>query len=138
MLLVLTVSTVAAEQRDPIWMADDEIKAVFGGRTIEGNYANGMTFTESYLASGRITYVDPLKSMGGRWSVVNRSFCTLYDSFSTGGCFRVTKVSANCFEFYFLTGSEREAAQPNPGKPSWTARGWHQGAPATCDEKPAV
>jgi hypothetical protein len=137
-LLAFSGAAAASEQREPVWMGDNEIKAAFDGRTIDGQYGNGLTFTESYLANGRVTYVDPLKSMGGRWSVVNRTFCTLYDTFPTGGCFKVTKVSANCFEFYFLTSSEREAALPDPGKPSWTARGWHKGVPATCDDKPSV
>ncbi len=136
-LLVLLVTTTGA-QGEPHWLGDDEIKAAFAGRTIDGHYANGLTFTESYLASGRITYVDPLKAMAGRWSVVNRSFCTLYDTFPTGGCFKVTRISANCFEFYFLTRTEHAAALPEPAKPSWTARGWRTESPATCNEKPSV
>ena len=36
--------------------------------------------------------------MTGRWSVVADTFCTIYDGSKTGGCFRVRRVSANCYE----------------------------------------
>jgi hypothetical protein len=134
----IAYASTAAAQTSAAWMGDEQIKGAFAGVTISGIYGDGMTFTESYGGDGRIAYTDPKKSMTGRWSVVNQSFCTLYDKFVTGGCFRVAQPSSNCFEFYFLTSSEAEAAQPRTGRPSWTARGWDKSKPSTCDEKPAV
>ena len=132
------LATAVAAQPAAGWMGDDDINMAFAGVTINGVYGDGMKFTESYSETGRIAYHDPRKAMTGRWSVVNKSFCTLYDDYVTGGCFRVARHSANCYEFYFLTGSESEAARPDPSKPSWTARGWDRAKPATCDEKPSV
>jgi hypothetical protein len=135
-LLLMACATVAAGA--VVWMNDDEISKAFAGVTINGVYVDGMTFTETYTSGGGITYSDPRKAMTGRWSVVNRSFCTLYEGATTGGCFKVSRHSGNCYEFYFLTSSEREAAKENPGLPSWTARGWDKSKPATCDDKPSA
>ena len=137
-LYLFSATGATAAGRAVVWMDDDAINKAFAGVTINGVYADGMTFTESYASSGGIAYSDPRKAMTGRWSVVNRSFCTLYEGATTGGCFKVTRHSANCYEFYFLTGTEREAAKDNPGLPSWTARGWDKSKPATCDEKPSA
>jgi hypothetical protein len=135
---VLLSASVAAAETAVDWMGDDEIRKAFSGVTINGVYVDGVKFTESYGDNGRIAYRDPRKAMVGRWSVVNKSFCTLYEGFITGGCFKVSRHSANCFEFYFLTGSEGEAATLDGSRTSWTAHGWDQAKPATCDEKPAV
>jgi hypothetical protein len=135
---VLLSAAGAIGQTATTWMGDEEIRNAFAGVTINGSYVDGVKFTESYGHDGRISYSDPRKAMNGHWSVVNQTFCTLYDDFPSGGCFKVARHSANCFEFYFLTASESEAARPNSGRPSWTARGWNVASPATCDEKPAV
>jgi hypothetical protein len=120
------------------WMGDADIKAAFAGTTIEGVYSNGETFDESYMANGRIDYVEARRKLSGHWSVVNAQFCTIYDTSPTGGCFRVTRIGPNCFEFYFQTRDEKQAAEPDPGQPSWTARGWRKGEKATCNEQPVV
>ncbi|MFM9938719.1 MAG: hypothetical protein ACKVP7_04395 [Hyphomicrobiaceae bacterium] len=130
--------SVASAETAVDWMGDAEIRRTFGGISIDGVYADGVKFTESYTEGGRITYRDPRKAMSGRWSVVNHAFCTLYDEYSSGGCFKVSRHSANCYEFYFLTGNESEAAAAEGIRPNWTALGWDRTKPATCDEKPAV
>lgn len=137
-IALLAFSSIAMAQNAVDWMGDDEIRKAFAGVTISGVYVDGVKFTESYAEGGRITYSDPRKAMTGRWSVVNQAFCTLYDEHITGGCFKVSRHSANCYEFYFLTSSEGEAAKPDGARPRWTARGWNQANTATCDEKPAV
>jgi hypothetical protein len=131
-------AAAAAVPATPKWMGDTDIRAAFAGTTIEGIYSNGETFNESYLASGRIDYVEAKRQMVGHWSVVNAQFCTIYDSSPTGGCFRVARLGPNCFEFYFQTRDEKQAAEPDPGTPSWTARGWRKGEKATCNEQPVV
>ncbi len=135
---MLSLATMVAAQPVDGWMGDDEIRKAFAGVTINGVYVDGVKFTENYFENGRIAYRDPRKAMTGRWSVVNKSFCTLYDGYVVGGCFKVARHSANCYEFYFLTSSESEAAKLDPGRPSWTARGWDRAKPATCDDKPSV
>ncbi len=138
--LLLLAGAATAQDRTVTWMGNEEIKAAFTGVTINGIYGDGATFTESYAQDGRITYKDTRAALAltGRWSVINRSFCTLYDTLITGGCFRVSRHSNNCFEFYFFSNSKSEAALDLPTRPSWTARGWDKARASTCDEKPAV
>ena len=47
-----------------------------------------------------------MRECGGHWSVASGTFCTIYDDDPTGGCFRVQKTGANCFEFYFVARTE--------------------------------
>ena len=137
-LLSLAVATGIAAQTPTAWLGEADIKQSFSGVEIDGVYVDGMKFTESYDATGAIVYRDTRKALIGRWSVVNGAFCTLYEGAITGGCFKVVKVSANCFEFYFLADSEEESATPDPGRPKWIARGWNKKHAATCDDKPLV
>ena len=120
------------------WMSDSDIRAAFAGTTIEGVYGSGEKFVESYLANGRIDYVEARRKLAGQWSVVNAQFCTIYDVSPTGGCFRVVRLGDNCFEFYFQSRDEQKAAEPDPGQPSWTAQGWRKDEKPTCKELPAV
>ena len=135
-LALCTVSAVAQSSSE--WMSGEAIKAAFAGVTIDGVYGDGLTFTESYAVAGDIVYQDTRKAMTGRWSIINQSFCTLYNGGISGGCFKVSRQSANCFEFYFQSSTEAEAAMPTPGQPSWTARGWNKARPSTCDGKPTA
>jgi hypothetical protein len=112
------------------WMSERELRATFGGKDIDGHYPNGETFSESYKTGGRIYYRDTVRTTGGRWSVVNGTFCTIYDDDPTGGCYRVMKSGDNCYEFYFVARTEEEARTPR--SPDWTARGWLRSEAATC------
>ena len=113
-----------------LWLSETEIQSSLAGRTIDGRYPNGDSFTETYLNGGRIRYQDEQHSTGGRWSITEGTFCTIYDNDLTGGCFRVLKTSANCFEFYFVARNEYEAARPRD--PDWAAQGWFDGESSTC------
>lgn len=142
---IATLATAAAAQSqttDPArtWMKPDALKSAFSGVTIEGVYADGRPFEESYFASGRLKYIEDARNLiqRGRWSIVSGTFCTLYDIRPTGGCFRVRRHSDNCFEFYFQSRNEAMARSPRPGRPSWTARAWRKGETSTCHEKPIV
>lgn len=120
------------------WMTEAELKAVFGGRTIEGAYANGTKFVESYAARGTLDYSEPRRKLTGRWSTVGDTFCTIYDGDQTGGCFRVRQVSDNCYEFFFAARDEAEAESAPARKPSWTARASRTDAAPTCRAVPTV
>jgi len=134
---VLGALEAHAESKDPAWMSDAELSKAFAAQTIDGHYANGETFTESYLAGGRIDYRERARTMRGRWSVEAGTFCTIYDQTPTGGCYRVRQMSANCFEFYYV-GRDEAQVQARPGQPSWTARGWHSDQRSTCEEQANV
>ncbi len=121
------------------WMGDSELRQTFAGATIDGVYASGLTFREQYMATGKLDYREAGgRTLNGHWSVVSGTWCTIYTVSNTGGCFKVKRVSANCYEFHFQTRTEEEARQPEPGVPSWTARAWLVGPQPTCSEAPVV
>lgn len=130
----LPAAAEAFDDRKPKWMPASEIRATFGGHTIEGHYADKRPFTERYDADGRLEYVEPYVRSYGRWSVRADSFCTIYDRDPTGGCYRVERQGANCYAFYFISRSEQQAEHEPLVRPMWAARGWRRDEPSTCEE----
>ncbi len=135
---VSAAGPLAAVPSRPVWLDDGEILSQFKNETIDGRYANGKAFTESYAADGRITYKEPGVTLAGRWSVTEGTLCTIYDGDASGGCYRVARVARNCFEFYFVSRTEAAAPGPPDGKPAWTARGSVQGQASACHDEPSV
>lgn len=135
-VLSLLISSVAGDwaqaQSGVPWMTEADLRSTFGGQTIDGRYPSGREFTETYASGGHVDYRDTGRATGGRWSITDGSFCTIYDDDPTGGCFRVLKSGANCFEFYFVARTEEEARTPR--SPDWTARAWLTGENSTCTE----
>lgn len=131
-------SGVAAETGDAAWLQNRDIATALAGKTLEGRYASGKAFTERYLDDGRIEYIEGGKTMGGHWSVTAGTLCTIYDTDPAGGCFRVTRVGSNCFEFYFASRTEAAAPGPEDAVPSWTARGSVSGQASACDDSANV
>lgn len=135
--LLLVFSPDAIGKR--AWMSNAELRSAFAGTTIEGIYRDGRTFAEVYHADGRLNYDEGSRHITGHWSVVSGTFCTIYDSSASGGCFRVHQISGNCFEFYFQSRDEADAAKPKQdGRPRWTAQAWRTNALSTCRERPSV
>jgi hypothetical protein len=120
------------------WMGESALNQAFSGKTIEGHYADGAKFVERYDGDGRLNYKDDKRETQGRWSLQAGSFCTIYDADPSGGCYRVQRVSENCFEFYFAARTVEEAQAAPSDRPSWTARGWIKGEPATCADDVGV
>jgi hypothetical protein len=120
------------------WMDDAALRAAFAGRTIQGTYASGKAFTETYQADGGIEYREKNVEYRGHWSLQAGSFCTIYHSDPTGGCYQVRQVSDNCYEFYFVSRTEAAAAEGDLGRPSWTARAAVSDRDATCSDRPSV
>ncbi|MDX2287523.1 MAG: hypothetical protein NW217_01700 [Hyphomicrobiaceae bacterium] len=119
-------------------MSEASITATFDGVTIDGEYADGRRFTETYATDRSVVYEEGPISAGGHWSVMGGAFCTIYDGDPAGGCFQVTQIGSNCFEFYFVARTEEEAQSEAEKRPSWTARGWRTGDPPTCREDATV
>lgn len=136
-LAAACISAPGHAARD-LWMSDAEIIAQFNDATIDGSYAAGRPFVESYLADGRVEYVERGLTMRGYWSVTAGTLCTIYDLDPTGGCFRVARVAENCFEFYFASRTEQAAPGPEGAQPAWTARGSIRGKDASCPERADV
>jgi hypothetical protein len=130
----------------PPWMTAEAMRAAFIGKTLDGHYGNGVSWTEAYLAGGRLDYREAGRNAAGYWYFRDGNvFCTFYDPPDrpalAGGCWNTIRVSANCYEFY-LAGS---MAPGTPGEPDredwlqrWNARAWRNDAPSTCHEKPSV
>ncbi len=131
---LILAAPLAARDVGQGWLTEDEIRSHLSGKSIEGEYTSGRPFRETYEAGGRVAYEDDIRSNGGRWSVEAGTFCTIYDNDPTGGCFRVRKVGANCFEFFFVARTE-ELARKDPREPDWTARAWIEGQASTCKER---
>ncbi len=124
------VFLLAADQ--PRALSGTGIIQAFDGKTITGAYADGVAFREAYHADGTLSYVDVRGSFVGRWSVRNNLFCTFYADIA-GACFRIEKISDNCFDFFAAAESEAEALNP-PNKPRYTARASVVGSPDTCPD----
>lgn len=137
-LLVIAAAAVALPALAlEAWMSEAEIVARFKGTSIDGHYASGKTFSEDYRPDGRLEYQERDRLSGGRWSVEAGAFCTIYDRDPTGGCYRIKRVSPNCFEFYFVARTEDQLRR-GPNEPSWTARGWVKSETATCADGASV
>ena len=137
-LLAAAAALVVPAVADDGWMSEEAMKAAFANKTIQGLYATGKAFTETYGADGGISYREKSVDYHGHWSLQAGTFCTIYDADAAGGCFQVKQVSDNCYEFYFVARTEAEAAQFGPGVPSWTARAAVSDRDASCSDKPAV
>lgn len=133
-LIATALGPVAVCAPAVTWLSDAEIETLLKGRTLDGMYASGRRFTESYLESGGLTYTEDGVTLTGHWSVRSGTLCTIYDTDPTGGCFRVAPMGANCFEFYFVSRSEEAAPGRPGGKPDWTARGAVEGKAEACTE----
>jgi hypothetical protein len=135
--VALGFSLSAANAVETSWMPDEELTATFSGKSVSGHYSSGRTFEETYAADGQVRYADEGHASGGKWSVQAGSFCTIYDNDPAGGCYRVRREGANCYEFYFIARTENQA-KSDPRKPDWTARAWFRGQVPTCKDGASV
>jgi hypothetical protein len=134
-------AALAADARGG-WMTESAMRAAFIGKTLDGHYVEGLEWTETYDAGGRLDYKEPARAAVGHWYFRGRVFCTLYDPGQglNGGCFTTIEASANCYEFYVAGFSGRETdedAAPGPAG-RWVARAWRRGEPSTCEPRPSV
>jgi hypothetical protein len=146
-LLVLGATAIPARQPASAldaWMSQDAQRKAFIGKTLDGYYATGVAWTETYLGTGRLDYHEQTRKAVGYWYFRGDVFCTFYDPphdpVMMGGCWLTIKTSANCYELY-LAGLD-DKGPSNEGAPEgevrWNARAWRQDEPSTCSEKPIV
>jgi hypothetical protein len=134
---------VPAAGVDRGWMSEPAMRAAFIGKTLDGHYVDGVEWTETYDAKGRLDYKESTNRAGaGHWFFRGRVFCTFYDPGQglNGGCFAAVQASTNCFEFYVADLRRRDDekdAGPGP-MGQWVARAWRRGEPATCEGRPSV
>lgn len=142
--LALTLALSGAAGAQTPYLSESEIRGAIVGQTLDGHYVNGLPWSESYLADGRLDYREASRAARGAWSFrPGNVFCTFYDPSPEGslggGCWLVLKPSANCFEFYIAGGgSPADSDEGVTTQSRWNAQGWRRGEPSTCTEKPAV
>jgi len=132
----LTASGLAFDSGN--WLDEAKLAAIFKGQSLDGEYASGRKFSETYEANGKLDYRDDMHTSGGHWSISSGTFCTIYDDDPAGGCFRVQQIGANCFEFFFVARTEDKAPGPPGSTPAWTARAWLADRASTCKERVGV
>lgn len=133
--LAPVVCQPASAQED--WMSEADLARTFAGKTITGRYASGRPFTEQYREDGRLEYRERGTVIAGKWAVEAGAFCTIYDQDASGGCYRVRRLTGNCYEFYFVARTQRDAAD-KPRRPDWTARGSIEGEKGACQDELAA
>ncbi|MEL6967662.1 MAG: hypothetical protein AAGM04_09815 [Pseudomonadota bacterium] len=117
-------------------MTKAQIEENLFGRTLNGEYANGLAWTERLNTDGSSTYVENGKAISGNMRFEGNLLCFRYPGVpsSSGGCFEVWRRSINCFDFY---GTEPNTSFDVPlsarrfGQ-SWTARAWYADQQGTC------
>lgn len=120
------------------WMSGEELAKTFKGVTVDGHYVDGRKFSEVYADDNALQYFEGPVENTGHWSVIGSTFCTIYRGDLSGGCYRVTRRGANCFEFYFVARTEDQVRRRREGRPGWTARAWIRDQAATCEDTPSV
>ena len=132
-LLFWMVGTSSAETADVSVLKGQDILSILSGKTIRGAYADGTSFTETFWPDGKDSYWDPRGISTGHWSVAQDLMCFEYDPEynMAGGCFRIEKIGANCFDFYVLTQMKNDPVSDTK-KPRYVAQASADGAKGTC------
>ena len=90
------------------------------------------------LPTARRTIGRPAIRRPGQWWTTALEFCFSYPEPGVGGCFRITKVSTNCYELYDYSSEFGRADAPPLQKGAWNGRMWRTQAPHTCETSPSV
>lgn len=120
-----------------LWMRGPAVTEAFSGKSLKGLYPNGNVWTEKIFADSRTDYREGVKHWQGNWWVTEQEFCFAYPPPGLGGCFRVTKISANCYELYDFSGEAAHLPEPPHIGDRWNGRMWYDDRPTTCEEKPS-
>lgn len=137
-LLVFCLAAGPLPAADGVWMTEADIRRELVDQKLAGIYPSTVAWSEHIRADGTSDYEEAGIRSPGRWTVEGPLFCFMYDAPLAGGCFRMIKLGANCYELYV----EREAyafpsERPREGI-AWNGRMWRTAEKATCDEKPSV
>ena len=120
------------------WMSGDDIRSRFSGRALAGHYPSGALWSEHIFTDGSTDYREGAKHWRGNWWLTGLEFCFAYPPPGVGGCFRVVRMSANCYELYDFSTAAGQGATPPDGENRWNGRMWISDEPTTCEERPAV
>lgn len=138
-ILAASVSAVAQDDRSGlVWMTGPEIREAFSGQSLAGLYPSERSWTELIRVDGTSDYREGANHWQGQWWIRDREFCFTYAPPGVGGCFRVTRISSNCYELYeFASPLGGDETPPNIAN-LWNGRMWHADRPTTCENRPSV
>ncbi len=119
------------------WMQEREIRAELTHVMLSGLYPSNIAWVEQINPDGTTDYQEGKERRPGRWSVTGELYCFTYSQPHQGGCFRVVRHSANCYELYTVSiGGVAPSPPPPASAMSWNGRMWRETERATCEEKP--
>lgn len=119
------------------WMQEAEIRAQLTNVRLTGLYPSNIAWSEQINADGTTDYVEAHERRPGRWTVEGELYCFVYAQPQQGGCFRIVRHSANCYELYTASiGGVAPSPPPAATAMSWNGRMWRDGEQGTCEEKP--
>lgn len=119
------------------WMQEAEIVKELTGVRLTGLYPSNVAWTEDIHPDGTTDYSEGQERRPGRWRVEGELYCFVYAQPQQGGCFRVVRFSANCYELYTASiGGYAPSPPPPASAMSWNGRMWRETERGTCDEKP--
>lgn len=119
------------------WMQQDEILAELTGIMITGLYPSNIAWAEQINRDGTTDYREGAERRPGHWTVSGELYCFVYAQAHQGGCFRIVRHSANCYELYTASiGGIAPSPPPTAEAMAWNGRMWREAEPGTCQEKP--
>lgn len=137
-LLAVALFATPAAAVDAAPMDAAAMRAAFYGATLDGEYSDGLAWSETFSRSGRSVYAQEGARSAGRIAFRGPTICFVYEVGFDGGCFRVWRRSLNCFDFYGVDATDRPYAtrQQQRAGTGWTARAWRTDAQSTCKAVP--
>jgi hypothetical protein len=124
-------------------MSEQEIRAEFIGKRLDGHFRDGETWTVAFSANGRIEHFQNRKNLiPGSWFFRGAVFCSVPDAqFQPRfriGCWSITRHGSNCYQYFRVDVLGHEPIESGSREREWYALGWRQGEPPTCEERPSV
>jgi hypothetical protein len=124
------------------WMSQEAMRAELIGKTIDGHYRSGLNWRITIFEDGRFEhYHERVHKIPGRWFFRGTVVCSSPEPSSwhyTIGCWSVIKVGANCYEYFRVRVLGEEPIEDASRDAMWSARGWRQDEPATCEQAPPI
>ena len=119
------------------WMQSADILKELTGVKLAGIYPSNVAWTEVIAGDGTSDYEEQGQHRRGRWTVAGELYCFEYQLAIHGGCFRIVKHSANCYELYTASlGGHMPATPPPATSMAWNGRMWRDAERTTCNEAP--